>query len=229
MSGGLESLQNPLERLSVLPTTMCWRGNPVTNDPTWDVSLQYFRNDVVVSGVNGGAYVFTGGLFSAGPPVVEPLWTIRGGVDPALDTNGFWSKVTQTGVETSVSATPTFTLAGAAGAQTVTVGSGSLTDVPAGSQWLVTLSYSATWAGNQAQGDNIVFQIASNGTGGTTDIEDVPPFVGSATKRGSCSFIVSAGANPPAQIDLSLTATVASATPQLLNALTGSLVWLRLE
>lgn len=230
MSGSLESLQNPLERLSVLPTTMSWRSNPVTNDPTWNVSLQYFYNDVVISGVNEGAYIFTGGPSSVSPPL-DHLWTLRGGVDPALDTNGYWQKLTQTGVETSVSATPTFTLSGAAGAQTVVVGSGSLQGVSAGSKWLVTLSFAGVWGAVQTVAELLTFSIASNGTSGTTDVNDVPPIVGSVNNRGSCSFIVSAGTNPPAQIDLTLTATVAStSSPAVaLSSLAGSLVWLRLE
>lgn len=227
MSGSLESLQNPLERLSVLPTTMSWRSNPVTNDPTWDVSLQYFYNDVVVSGVNGGAYIFTGGASTLGPPVVDHLWSLRGGVDPALDTNGYWQKMTQTGVETSVVATPTFAIT-AGPPSTFVVTNGALNDVPAGSVWLATLSYSVTWTAAQTPVDILTFQIASNGTGGSTDIEDVAPLVGATSKRGSAQFVVSAGANPPAQINLALSVN-ADAASQVVTALTGTLVWLRLE
>ena len=229
MSGGLESLRNPLERLSVLPQSLNWRVDPTTNDPTWDVGLQYYKYDVVISGVDGGAYVFTGGLYDAGPPEVFPITCLLGGVDPALDTNGYWQKLTQTGVQTLVTSTPTFALAGAAGAQTVTVTGGGLTGVDAGSVWSGTLTFSAVWSAPQIAGDVITFTAASNGTAGTTDIEDVAPILGSANTRSSVTFLVSAGSSPPAPINISLTAAVASAAPIALNTLTGSIAWVRLK
>jgi hypothetical protein len=67
----VQGLQNPFERLSVLPTTVSWRG-------TWVDSETYFKNDVVVSPVNASSYILTGttsvnqnGL----EPSVSPLWS----------------------------------------------------------------------------------------------------------------------------------------------------------
>jgi hypothetical protein len=59
MSGVLESLRNPLERLSVLPTSMSLRADPTSGDVDWAVDVQYFQNDVVTD--DGVAWVFVGG------------------------------------------------------------------------------------------------------------------------------------------------------------------------
>jgi hypothetical protein len=44
------SLENPLERLSVLPDAMNWRG-------VWNNTTQYFRNDVVLSPLDTATYI----------------------------------------------------------------------------------------------------------------------------------------------------------------------------
>lgn len=229
MSGSLESLSNPLERLSVLPTSVQLRLDPLTNSPVWSALIQYFRNDVVISGVNGGAYIFTGGLYDAGPPVVEPLWCLRGGVDPAVDPDGYWQKFTQTGAETALFATPTFTSAGAPPVIVVTA-NGALTDVASRSVWEAILEYTITWAAPAVAGDLISWQIASNGTGGDTKVVDVIPRVGATVQRGSAVFKVAAGTTPavPAPVDLTLTGLVAAGTAAI-TSITGTLSWIRLE
>lgn len=221
MSGGLESLSNPLERLSVLPTSVSLRVNPLTNSPEWSAVVQYFKNDIVVSGVNGGAYIFVGGALDQS--------CVRGGVDPALDTAGLWQKFTQTGVETYVPAATTFALAGILGAQTIAVTNGTLQDVDAGSVWLAILNYQITWTGNQTDADLMTWTVASTGTTGGTVNVDVLPRVTKAVNRGTATFVVAAGTNPPAQIDLALQGNIDGAASQLITAIAGSLAWVRLQ
>ena len=61
----VQGLQNPYERLQVLPTTMNWRG-------TWLTTQTYFKNDVVISPLNGASYILVGQT------------ALNGGADPSL-------------------------------------------------------------------------------------------------------------------------------------------------
>jgi hypothetical protein len=63
------SLENPLERLNTLPTTMNWRGG-------WLATEQYYLNDVVVSPVNVASYILVGktALLGGGDPTTNPDW-----------------------------------------------------------------------------------------------------------------------------------------------------------
>jgi hypothetical protein len=58
----------PFDRLTILPTTMNWRG-------TWSATQQYFTNDVAVSPINFGSYI----LFQVTSSTSD--------VDPSLDPN----------------------------------------------------------------------------------------------------------------------------------------------
>ena len=82
----LESLKNPVTRLGVLGTaasqSASFRRNEVNNGDIWDVTKQYYLNDMVFSEIDGGAYVFSGGATVGGAP---PQTSILGGVDPATD------------------------------------------------------------------------------------------------------------------------------------------------
>jgi len=82
----LESLKNPVTRLGVLGTaasqSSSFRRNEVDNSDIWDVTKQYYLNDTVFSGIDGGAYVFSGGATTLSAP---PLTSILGGDDPATD------------------------------------------------------------------------------------------------------------------------------------------------
>jgi len=81
----LESLKNPVQRLGVLGTaasqSASFRRNEVGNSDIWDVTKQYYLNDIAFSDLDGGAYVFEGG-----PTVgtAAPATSILGGPDPAL-------------------------------------------------------------------------------------------------------------------------------------------------
>jgi hypothetical protein len=80
----LESLRDPLSRLGVLGTSgsqsTSWRRGEVNNATDWDATKQYYLNDMVFSGIDGGAYVMTGGPTSMGAP---PTTAVKGGDDPA--------------------------------------------------------------------------------------------------------------------------------------------------
>jgi hypothetical protein len=82
----LESLKDPLQRLGILGTagsqSASFRRNEVNNADVWDVTKQYYLNDVAFSGVDGGAYVMQGGSTVGG---AAPITAVLGGVDPAND------------------------------------------------------------------------------------------------------------------------------------------------
>lgn len=219
MSGVLESLSSPLERLSVLPTTMALRTNPLTNSPVWSATIQYYKNDVVISGVDGGAWVMSGGAADQS--------VVRGGLDPAVDTTDLWQKFAPDGAPSFELLATTYAVAPAG---VITVTNGVLADVPAGSVWQGQLTFASTYGAPMAATDVITFTATSNGGAGAgTDIEDIVPLVTGANtaQRGSCSFRVAAGAAlaPPATISITLTAAYAGAQP---TALTGSIAWTRL-
>jgi hypothetical protein len=62
----LNPLDNPLERLGVLPNAMNWRGG-------WDITEQYYLNDVVVSPISTASYILSGPT------------TLLGGQDPSIN------------------------------------------------------------------------------------------------------------------------------------------------
>lgn len=68
----LTTLENPLSRLNVLPNTMNWRGG-------WDVSEQYYLNDIVSSPIDTFSYILT-------------TISLLGGTDPSLSAE--WTRLT---------------------------------------------------------------------------------------------------------------------------------------
>ena len=73
----LESLKNPVTRLGVLGTagsqSASFRRNEVDNSNIWDVTKQYYLNDMVFSGVDGGMYVMDGGATASSAPPLRPF------------------------------------------------------------------------------------------------------------------------------------------------------------
>jgi hypothetical protein len=161
----LESLANPLERLSVLPTTMNLRKNPLTGLPVWDASIQYYLNDMVISQIDGGAYVFSGGV------APNEQTTIRGGVDPSADATGKWIKTFPNGVSYYDSLNPTVA-DGGAGAYTIT--NGSLT-VPEGSEWFVSVQSTTTSVAPLVADQVVSWTMTGSGAGGSAVQWDVLP------------------------------------------------------
>jgi hypothetical protein len=76
----VQGLQNPYERLQVLPTTMNWRG-------TWLTTQTYFKNDVVISPLNGASYILVGQT------------ALNGGADPSASANFIELSPLSTGVQ----------------------------------------------------------------------------------------------------------------------------------
>jgi hypothetical protein len=65
----LTTLQNPLTALNILPNAMNWRGS-------WDVSEQYYLNDLVSSPIDSFSYILTiVSLLGGNDPSLSPEWT----------------------------------------------------------------------------------------------------------------------------------------------------------
>lgn len=77
----LAALDNPLERLAVLPNAMNWRGG-------WSATEQYYKNDVVVSPSNNASYILATKttLLDGGDPTLNPDW-----IELSLPTTGVQS------------------------------------------------------------------------------------------------------------------------------------------
>lgn len=184
----LESLSNPLERLSVLPTTMNFRTNPATGLPYWDATIQYFINDVVISPITEGAYICSGGASNQ--------TAVRGGVDPSADTTGVWWSTSVAGVSNAGSITPTYTSPVGVGAYTVANGTFA---APAGSTWLVSVQCAAATPNPPAAltfADIVSFTATPNGGAGNVAATfNLNPNVGApSTVAWSGSGLVSVGA-----------------------------------
>jgi hypothetical protein len=73
------ALDNPIERLGILPNAMNWRGG-------WLATEQYYQNDVVISPVNNASYILNG------------VTALLGGVDPTINPDWIELSSTSTGV-----------------------------------------------------------------------------------------------------------------------------------
>jgi len=138
----LESLQNPLSQLRALPRSVNFATatEVAVNEPYYSATHQYVKNDMCLSEVDDGAYVFLGGI--------DDKTTTLGGNDPASDP--LWISLAKSGANTvsggagGVPLVPVVT-GGATPAYTLT--NNSLT-VPASTTWLV--SWRCTAAKNPA-------------------------------------------------------------------------------
>ena len=151
----LESLSNPLERLATLPTAVQARSNGV-GDIIWDPTLQYYRGDLAISSLTGGAYIFTGGASERS--------AILGGLDPVLAPT-LWTRLQGDGLS-SVSvfdgAGP-FNSAGGGAAYAFPAGASIL--APEGSTWLCVVQGKNTNAGGAVGVDFSTFTFNANGVG----------------------------------------------------------------
>ena len=76
MTTGVLDLATPFERHRNLPTAMNWLGE-------WDSNTLYYSNDIVISPINGAAYILVGtssSLQGGGDPSVNDAWYSYGGV-----------------------------------------------------------------------------------------------------------------------------------------------------
>jgi hypothetical protein len=158
----LESLSNPLERLGVLPTTMNARF--IGTSLTWSSLVQYFKNDVVLSGVDGGAYVCE-------------ITAVLGGSDPA-SAPAAWTKLAPNGIRNTTQIAIPTTAGSGTGPGTITLPAGAtLTGLPAGSSWLVTIQGAYTNATTSVAGDVLTFEVTPNGTSAVVWTTDVQPII----------------------------------------------------
>jgi hypothetical protein len=205
---GLESLSNPLERLPVLNGAGSLSGyvktNPLTNSADWDVDQQYFLGDSCRSPLDGHIYVYTGGDRPAlpSPPPNEatgPITSIRGGVDPSLDSvqdvvGGYWlrnaplsSLVTLNPTEPTVSAT-----------WVVTDGVLALPEVAGATYMAVVQGVQAAAA--YVAGDKTTVTLTPSGTGAAAVTASLVPNVSATPSNFSFSttlvFTTGTGAGP---------------------------------
>jgi hypothetical protein len=177
----LESLANPLERIAVLPTAMNLRQVPATQvapaSPVWSALVQYFLNDLVISSVDGGAYIWGGGA--------NGETTVRGGNDPSDATSG-WIKTATNGVNTYNTLAPTIVSA-PAGVLTITNGTLS---VPAESEWFISVQVIGVLPAVGTSADVSELTFTASGAGGTALTLDVLPRIGDQTVRyGGCGYV----------------------------------------
>lgn len=158
----VQGLQNPLQRLSVLPTTVSWRG-------TWVNTETYFKNDVAVSAVDGNSYILTGTTsVNAGSsdPSASPDWSQ-------------FSSASASGL--SVISTPVSLTIGQNPNDVAVVTSGSLgldsSLATPGATYLIT--YHGRWfnpvLGGFAATDQLYLRFIPNGSGAVGAISSIVP------------------------------------------------------
>lgn len=153
----IESLSNPLERLAVLPTAVNARPSAPA-DITWDSAIQYFKNDLVISPLTGGAYVFTGGA--------NDLTAIRGGSDPASSAD--WTRLQGNGASevsiydfaADITSSTAYTLPAGA----------TLTGLPAGSTWNVIFDGQTTTSAPAVANDQSTWIFTAGGGAGANSV-----------------------------------------------------------
>jgi hypothetical protein len=216
----LDPLKNPMERLKSLPTMMALRKNPADNLPYWDVAIQYYVNDVVLSEIDEGAYVMSG----AGDTLEESAVAVRGGPDPANDTDGNWVALAPSGVgksnwfQSGVTLTPVT-------ANAITVAGGALVRSAVGTGrtevWLATLNTTSIGPA-AAAGDGITFTFTPQVAGAAVAVS-LPLRVGATTSGLSASAVVSL---PATSTGATLVASWQGTQPTSMPAAT--LVWVRI-
>lgn len=176
----LESLTNPLERLGYLPTAMQMRPSdfPPSSSYAWSASIQYYLNDVAISGVDGAAYVYTGGA--------DQITCILGGSDPSASAN--WTLLG------GAKATKIIPVSAGPAVNALTLSNHTLV-VPANSKWLVHVhGLVSIAAGNYANTDDFVIGVTSSGTGGLGEEATFAPApIPSTQFHVANSFYVEAG------------------------------------
>lgn len=164
----LNSLANPLSGLALQPRTLNFPTNGLTNSPYWDVEQQYYKNDMVISPIDQGAYVWLGETTVDGAGGVSN--TIMGGDDPSAQT-GWWYSCSALGVPASSQQTTlnvTVTNGAAQAAKTIPA-SATLT-AGQGSTWLVNWSATLTPAGAWTAPDYTNFTFTASGTGASAPV-----------------------------------------------------------
>ena len=158
----VQGLENPLQRLSVLPTVVSWRG-------TWVNTETYFKNDVAVSAVDGNSYILTG-----------TTSVNAGSSDPSASAD--WSQFSNTSASSS-GLSVIRTAVGATIGQlrntpaVVTSGSFGLNSSLATPGATYLISWSGTWSqtGTFTNTDSLYFRFMANGSVADQILADVVP------------------------------------------------------
>ena len=193
----LESLANPLERTGVLPQAMNANSNPLTGSLEWDVARQYFKNDVAISAINGGAYIYSG-----------PTTTHLGGSDPSADAVN-WTKTFTNGVSSWDSLASTLTNNGGGGFTYGTPATNVFTTEES-TLWLCTVqgTFTQVSAPPVPLTDAEIISLTLTGQNGTAQTIDIEPRIGSTSSRFGVSAVVGVG---PAGTNITITGAYAGA------------------
>jgi hypothetical protein len=177
----VNSLGNALSSLALLPSTANLPTNTQTNSPYWNASEQYYKNDIAISPIDQGAYVWLGSTTVDGSSAATN--TVRGGDDPSAQT-GWWYSLSSLGPPAStkdVNVNVTVTNTGAQSAQTVAT-SATLTAAQS-TTWLVQWSALLTPTSAWTAPDFTNFTFTASGTGASAAVVTMaqPAVNGAAT------------------------------------------------
>lgn len=237
----ITSLDNPLERLQVLPDAMNWRG-------VWNNTTQYYRNDVVLSPIDTATYIAlnVSTLGGADPSLTPADWQIL-----ASATTGVIGITAGPGI--AIGGTPTLPVISNTGVLTATAGPGiTNTNTATNPQFENTgvLSLSVATPGLSSTGGNNptitntgVLSVVSGGLGVQVTGTNIPTIIntgvlglnvvapGLSSTGGNNPTITNTGVNtivagagisvsgPPTTPTIALTAT---SSPPILSLITGT-------
>jgi len=188
----LESLKDPVSRLGILGTagsqSASWRRGEVTNASDWDDTKQYYLNDMVFSGIDGGAYVMTGGPTAFGAP---PVTAVKGGEDPSLAwlvDGSVWEPVAAFGPRVVVPVPVDETQTAVAAAGVITFTNCDLNQAVLGenvsfgaANYMAHIQYDVGLGATAANADFQFINFTPNGTGASARTIIAPPLTGLAT------------------------------------------------
>jgi hypothetical protein len=158
----VNSLANPLSSLALQPRTLNFPTNGVTNSPYWDANEQYYKNDMVISPIDQGAYVWLGETTVDVASAASN--TIMGGHDPSAQ-DGWWYSLSALGVPASSKQTTLNVGVTSGTAQAAkTVATTATLSAQQGSTWLVNWSATLTPTTAWTAPDYTNFTFTASGT-----------------------------------------------------------------
>lgn len=203
----LESLADPLSSLRFLPRAMNFATaeEVAVNDPYWAVTHQYVKNDVALSAIDEGAYIFLGGTTN--------ITTAFAGLDPSLDSD--WVSLKPAGVNTLAGPVVPVATGGAAPAYTMTV---NTLPVGEGETWCVSWQCTATKATALVAADFIKWTLTSGANSATIcQVPVVDTVALSSTCANSVVIVV-----PALATTITLTGSTASGSTSAVLVITGA-------
>jgi hypothetical protein len=172
----------------------------------WSSAVQYYKNDVVISSVDGGAYVCD-------------ITATLGGADPSADPVA-WTRLAPTGIR-NTTIVPVPSVLGAT--NTITLPAGATLTAPAGSTWRCSVQGSLTTSVASVAADVTTFTFTPSGSGALVWRTDIAPIVNTSTTTDfGQSGIVTVGTGGT---NIVPTATYTGAAPTLV----GTIVYTRIS